>query len=409
MAKTEEEKERNFWKITGKLGDFFGVLSTIICIIMLVKTFITKEIELLTDQASYLIVYCIIGVLCVGEFFKFVMRNSLTKYKMKKVNLENEEIINIYEKIKNESYQELNEVQKKTKYSIVLKNVFFYSSMFGVLIIIAFLNETKMFLNLFWLAALLVIIALIGLLCSFLSLIDTKDVKLKKFTKMYQDKLVLPILNSINSSLVFVPDIEKLDKENKEKYGLDFLSYKAVRELYEESEISNEYYNRFLIDDLIIDMNEELKLYEINSARKIKINGRVEYKSYFKGIFTEFDILKDINGVIKIRSNAIKKAKSNEKCVLGIENFEKYFWVNADNSNELNEVVTNSVADTLIQLYEETNMAFEIVLKNKKVYVRVLTGEMFEPKLKGNVVDINDVARYYYSVYIIKELKKLFD
>jgi hypothetical protein len=39
----------------------------------------------------------------------------------------------------------------------------------------------------------------------------------------------------------------------------------------------------------------------------------------------------------------------------------------------------------------------------------VLTGEMFEPKLKENVVDINDVARYYYSVYIIKELKKLFD
>ena len=62
----------------------------------------------------------------------------------------------------------------------------------------------------------------------------------------------------------------------------------------------------------------------------------------------------------------------------------------------------------IIDFYEKYKIMFEICYKNNKVYMRFFTGNMFEPKVFEDTMNINTMYIYYAVIkFVIETTQKI--
>ena len=122
---------------------------------------------------------------------------------------------------------------------------------------------------------------------------------------------------------------------------------------------------------------------------------------FFNGNFVIIDKTRNYN--IKIHS--VNNENYYGKSHITIDNleFNKYFKVTAENEEDIQQYLTPSLIQFIADFREKYGIDFEIIFKDK-IYIRFFTGDMFEPKMFGKIVDEYSVYKFYVITKFAKEL-----
>jgi len=131
-------------------------------------------------------------------------------------------------------------------------------------------------------------------------------------------------------------------------------------------------------------------------------------REVFNGIIAEISRDKTLNTDILIERNRL--FKSFDRIKDASAEFEKYFDLCSENDVSL--VMTQSIKDKLVYLYEHYKIMFEISLKGNNIYIRFFSGKMFESNVFEKLVNKNKLYKEYVIftniLNIIKEVNELF-
>ena len=118
----------------------------------------------------------------------------------------------------------------------------------------------------------------------------------------------------------------------------------------------------------------------------------------FEGIFVEAYVDNDIETRIKITKNK----NSKQKAEMDNAEFEKRFDVFTEDRILAMRILTHDVMEEMIQFYDK--IKYEVVIVENKIYLRFLTGEVFEPKINGKAIDEEALVTYYSILKFIVEV-----
>ena len=394
-SNNESSKKLASWYLAGIIGDLFGVFGGVCFFGILYRACILKDLDLLNVDRGYLVLYLLLFLIIVINVVKTATKNKLSRVTNNELDLEGKAVSDIYDELKCQIEKALKKSQVRTKDFIIFKGILNYGTMFGLGFLIVFFSKFNLFNEKPLLSLLVILFSVVSLFYSIVSLRDLKNRKLQGYTKKYRETVVLPILNRVDENLTFIFDVDELDGE---------INSRIVKQKFEESEIATEKYDTFLVDDVICDNTDNSYVSEITVEKRI---GENPNKICFKGLFTEIKTSKKIEGKVKIGSNKIKNYSHDFTVPMNNKTFEKHFYVMAENNELAKNLLDEAFAQKIVAIYEMHDIPFEMVFKGEKVYIRLLTGEMFEPRLSGATINKKDIANCYYAINTIKELKEI--
>jgi len=176
------------------------------------------------------------------------------------------------------------------------------------------------------------------------------------------------------------------------------------KRIYDEGKY--EYYNRYYSDDYIeakINNKYDIGMAEVKTVHETTrrdSNGRTHTTrtTKFHGIFAKIVIDKSINSELKVKKNGSGVFGKN-RLEMDSSEFEKYFDVSATNKIIGMQLLTADVMEELIDFENKTNMKYDIVINNNKIYLRFHSGTMFEPQaLKKGTIDKRNIEKYFYML-----------
>ena len=206
----------------------------------------------------------------------------------------------------------------------------------------------------------------------------------KTYQELFKERIVGPIIENTFGSVKYDP-----------KDGLDRLEYR--RGGY------NEHFDRYHSDDLIIaPLNLQdgettfITFSEVHTERESEDSeGRTTYVTVFHGLAGSFLIPKATGTKIYIRNNGKVSNWNKNKVKMDMSEFEKIFDVESEDKILAMRILTSDVMAEMIDLYQKYKYRFEISIIDDKVYMRLATGAVFEPKVFGSSMEYKQLEKYY--------------
>jgi len=166
----------------------------------------------------------------------------------------------------------------------------------------------------------------------------------------------------------------------------------------------NEYYNKYYSDDYFrgkIEKMGSIELAEVITEKEEKYRdreGRVrtETTTIFSGLFAKINIDKSIQTELKIRTNWIGINRNKNKLEMDSQLFEKNFDVYTENKIIGMQLLTSDVMELLVEFRNTMKIEYDISIYNNKIYLRFMTGPMFETTISTKrMLDKKDIEKYY--------------
>lgn len=217
---------------------------------------------------------------------------------------------------------------------------------------------------------------------------------IKGFTDAYKRDIVSNFINLINPNLKYQPKIESsLISEEYKKAGFD---NKKINKVY-----TGDYIEGFIDKNVFIKMCEVDVEYQFRTTRDIEIDKgmqrllkrdklkttKVHYnEEIFKGIFAQTECETNVEPYVKISKNKIDMLQNN-RVEMDSSEFEKHFNVYSENKIVAMQVLTSDVMMILLEFYNKYKIDYEILLRDKKIYLRFFVGPIFEPPIFKNSMD----------------------
>lgn len=294
----------------------------------------------------------------------------------------------IYSKILEENSQILEELRHETKDE--LTNVMiFLSILIGVIILIALLVR-HIASSIIAFSLLFFVILKIGR--------NYEKSKTYKYKNYFKTKVIRTLLNSLNKTIEYFPT----DGINSS--------------IYNEAEF--EAYSKYTSDDLIhgsLNNNCNFEMSEV--LTEIYCGGRgYHYYTAFSGLFAKIETPKTFNTRLYLRkaqkpkdvvvkyldkiSNDISIAFSkntikNLKIELDSPEFEKYFDVYCTDKIAAMKLLSSDVMQLLIDFQKEMNIDCELTIKSNFIYIRFMSGKLFEPAISQCTLDKDTFYKCY--------------
>ena len=138
-------------------------------------------------------------------------------------------------------------------------------------------------------------------------------------------------------------------------------------------------------------------------------DGDTHYSTLFCGIFAKIETPKPFNARLYLRKdrtdkNIISRAFTKKlpfddlKVDLDSQEFEKYFDVYCTNKIIALQLLTADIMQFLIDFQDEINMEYELTIKNNCIYIRFMSGEMFETATVNKFSLDKDTLYKYYKM-----------
>lgn len=277
----------------------------------------------------------------------------------------------LYARLYNENFAELEELRAKEK----------KSSMFLIIAIFA----------MFMLSAISPLFVIIGIVCIIvyaLKGVKRSDFKMEKRQKSYREvfkeKIVGPIIeNSFGSA--------KYDA----RAGISSFEYNRAG--------YREHYDRYHSEDLIIaplavegDVSTFMTIAEVHTENEhTDEDGHTSYTTVFQGLTSSFLLPKNTEKNIYIRSNGRVSGWNKNKVKMDMPEFEKIFDVESNDAILTMRILTADVMAEMIDLYKKYKYRFEINILNDTIYMRLRTGPMFEPSVFKESMEYKQIEKYY--------------
>lgn len=275
----------------------------------------------------------------------------------------------IYEKIYQDSFVQLEHERKKTKNQIF--SFSFVAIMIGL--ILGIITNNIFFIFIF-------VPAIIAFL-----ILSGKDVTYKK---MYKEKIIRVFVKEYSPTLEFLPNS-----------GIS-------KPTYYSGEF--EKFDRYFTEDLItgtLDNGYKINMGEVKTQRESRDEeGHVTYTTIFHGLFSEIELENYMPAEIKIRKNTISLFDSKDKVEMDSSEFEKIFNVYGTNKITTMQLLTADVMEMFINFKEKNKIVPELTIKNNKLYIRFATGSIFEATFLKNALDFDTLLKYYNVINFTLDL-----
>lgn len=207
-----------------------------------------------------------------------------------------------------------------------------------------------------------------------------------KYNKVYKETLIKKIMNNFFENLEYFP------KKEMPEYIYENVNYNEHYDIYE----SEDYFEAYIKEKYSIQMAEILTQKEEEYTDS---DGEEHTRTItvFNGLFAKVLMHKSIMGQLKIMQN--RTIFSKNKLEMDSSEFEKYFDVEASNKIVGMQLLTADVMEELIAFQNNTNIKYDIFIKDNELYLRFHCGEMFEPgKLKNGPIDKDLLRKYFYML-----------
>lgn len=223
-----------------------------------------------------------------------------------------------------------------------------------------------------------------------------KESKILEYTNEFKTKVIKTLLDSFNENIEYFPTC-----------GIS-------SSVYDEAEF--EKYDRYRAEDLMkgtLKNNCNFEMSEVLTEDEHKDSeGHTQYSTLFCGMLAKIETPKPFNARLYLRKdrkdkNIINRAFTgrlltgrvpfgNLRINLDSQEFEKYFDVYCTDKIIAMQLLTPDVMQLLVNFREEMDMEYELTIKNNCIYIRFLSGEMFEPAVVTKFsLDKNMLYKYY--------------
>ena len=169
-----------------------------------------------------------------------------------------------------------------------------------------------------------------------------------------------------------------------------------------------EYYNRYYSDDYLegeIDNKYSIQMGEITTKKVTRSNGRSHTVTKFSGLFAKVVMHKSMQGELRIMRDG--RYALDNKLKMDSSEFEKYFDVKSSDNIKGMQLLTADVMEELMDFVNNTQMIFDIVIRNNYLYLRFHSGSMFEPRnIKGDSLNKEEIQKYFYMLNFTYNLSK---
>lgn len=290
----------------------------------------------------------------------------------------------IYKKIKDENifdmekYRNDVQIQSGQKIEFFLSIlVFFVSSIIIMAIIMVVLKLLDMDYGI--IAIIFVVFDLIAFVSIFkICMMWIKKIgppKARQYRDHFKSKIIKTLIKSFDTSLEYQPQ--------------NFMP----QSVYEKAEFDT--FTWYWSEDMVcgnISNNCKLTMAEVHTSVTTKENS----VTIFEGLFTEIKTPKPFNECIYIRQNNKKVKFNNLKIQLDSKEFEDIFDVYSSNKIVAMQLLTSDVMQKLIEFYNETNILYEITIKDNYIYIEFYCGKLFEvPNIEQFSLDKVNLYKYY--------------
>ena len=219
--------------------------------------------------------------------------------------------------------------------------------------------------------------------------------KRRLFNEKYKKIVINKIMNNFYNNLEYFP----------QKPMPEYI-YKQLEYEYYDIYKSDDYFEAQIDNRYSIQMAEILTQEE-KTYKDSEGNTKTETITIFHGLFAKIVMDKSINSELRIMQNRtiLKKDRLN----MDSSEFEKYFDVKASNPIIGMQLLTADVMEELVQFENKTNMKFDVVIKEKELYLRFHSGSMFEAgNLKKGALDKESIQKYFYMLNFTYNLSNKF-
>ena len=206
-----------------------------------------------------------------------------------------------------------------------------------------------------------------------------------KRDNVYKREIIRNLVLALNPNIRYLPvnpnamlaDLYKGAGFREGVSGINARDYRIDNYFYERDlryKITD--YMEYTIDNMTFVKMGDLRLKEHAYDRLEKDGNAYSSHLVFEGIIVKLSRNKSALGNVLIERNKAIKDRRRLIETDSVE-FERYFDLYALNANEAISV-TREVKQELVDLYKKYGIMFEISVKNREIYIRFLTGKMFE-------------------------------
>ena len=218
-----------------------------------------------------------------------------------------------------------------------------------------------------------------------------KKSKISKYKNEFKTKVIKALLNSFNENIEYSPT-----------YGISSNSY---------NEAEFEKYDVYRAEDLMKGTLKNNCNFEMSEILTKDVytdsDGYNHYSTLFCGMFAKIETPKLFNARLYLRKdrkdkNIIRRVITgklpfdNFRVDLDSQEFEKYFDVYCTDKIIAMQLLTADIMQLLVNFQEEMDMEYELTIKNNFIYIRFMSGEMFETaSITRFSLDKNMLYKYY--------------
>lgn len=361
-----------------------------ILLLVLVKTgFISSKV--LKIAGFFLVIIALtVAFVLFSIILKFIITKILKvikqflnerKYKKNiKIMDKSEEFERIYKKLYDENNDELEQKRKEYRKMHIIQFIFLGLLILSI-VIIPFLKDITV-------EVLYLLMFSVVFFCVlwFISLASIYKY-IENYKTYFKENIISSFIKSISEKFIY--------KYYYEDYTIEEIN--NVRNQYEEANFNNEKSFGIYYDDYI-----EGYLHDNIYIKMIDVK---EYENKFAGIFAYTVTNNRINDRINIVKNSTV-ITDYSKIKLDSQEFEQYFNVYSENKILAMQLLTSDVMELILDFYKKFNLQFEIVFKDDKIYLRFISGELFEPKIYKRSMERRNLFIYYSILNFVADLTK---
>ena len=206
----------------------------------------------------------------------------------------------------------------------------------------------------------------------------------EKYKKSFKENVIGPLISNvfeeasynINSGINRVEYKEANFKENVDYYETEDLITVKIKG-----------------DD---GLSTNIRFAEVHTQKEYTdIRGNKGYSTVFCGLVGIVDLNKNINNKIYIKMNSNVSNYSNNNVEMDMTKFENVFDVEATDKILALRILTSEIMTEMIDLYNKYKYKFEIHIINNKIYMRIATGEVFEPNMFKHSLEYETIEKCY--------------
>ena len=202
---------------------------------------------------------------------------------------------------------------------------------------------------------------------------ESKKSRADQYSDNFKTRVVKALLDSFGENISYFPD-----------QGISSYSY---------IDAEFEKYDRYKSEDLmqgVLKNNCNFSMAEILTEYEItpKTSDRI-YHTLFCGMMSKVETPKPFNASLYLRKdrkdkNILARTFSSKlpfdklRVELDSQEFEKMFDVYCSDNIIAMQLLTADIMQLLIEFQKEMNMDYELTIKNNLIYIRFMSGEMFE-------------------------------